>query len=233
MLEAELQDLRDKRAEEARGRQAEEDKMKAREDTIKDRDAELTRLAEAQVAERGRLETMEQTVRAEKVELDAKAKVLAEDRVAFALLEERSRAALKTLYDHSLEKLLATDEDVPAQLLPYLVEALEEVMNGVRPVAEVEARVLSSAALTCVLSHLYLHDPNANLDDLLDPVENECFAAAAEAVKGQVEALLGRFRAFASAPTAGDGADPAAPSGGTGGATTGVESLAGDGNIQG
>ena len=60
-------------------------------------------------------------------------------------------------------------------------------------------------------------------------MDGECYAAAAEAVKGQVEALLGKFRAFAPAPTTGGAADPAAPSG----ATTGVESLAGDGDVQG
>ena len=73
---------------------------------------------------------------AEKAEVDAKAKIQAEDRVAFALLEERSRAVLKTLYDHGLEKPLATDEEGPAQLLPYLVEALEEVVNGIGPISE-------------------------------------------------------------------------------------------------
>ena len=44
-----------------------------------------------------RLETLEQKLRAERAELDAKVKVLAEDRVAFALHEEMSRVALKTL----------------------------------------------------------------------------------------------------------------------------------------
>ena len=86
-----------------------------------------------------------------------------------------------------------------------------------------------SAALTRVFSHLPLCDPDANLDELLEPVDSEHFTAAAEAVKGQVEALLGKFRAFASAPMAGSASNPAAPSG----ATTGVESLAGDGNVQG
>ena len=53
-------------------------------------------------------------MQAEKAELDAKAKDLAKDRAAFALLEKRSREALKTLYEKGLEKLLATDEDGPA-----------------------------------------------------------------------------------------------------------------------
>ena len=50
--------------------------------------------------------------------------------------------------------------------------------------AEVEARVLSSAALTRILSHVYLRNPDANLDDLLEPVDAGRSTAAAEAVKG-------------------------------------------------
>ena len=125
-------------------------------------------------------------------------------------LEKRSRKVLKTLYEHGLEKSLATDEDGHARLLPLLVKALEEVVDGVGPMAEAEARVLSSAALTRVFSHLHLRDPNACLDELLEPVaEDQCEAAAA-AVQGQVEALLKKFRGFVSAPLSGDVADPAA-----------------------
>ena len=98
------------------------------------------------------MEELERKVKAEEAELDAKAKVLAEDRAAFMLLEERSRVALKALYEKGLEKPLTTDEDGPAQLLPYLLEALEEVVSGLGPRAEEEARVLSSAALTRVFT---------------------------------------------------------------------------------
>ena len=66
----------------------------------------------------------------------------------FSTFKDRSRVALKTLYEMGLEKPLTTDEYGPAQLLPFLVKALEEVMEGIGPMAEVEARVLSSAALT-------------------------------------------------------------------------------------
>ena len=172
-------------------------------------------------------------MRAKKAELDAKAKVLAEDHAAFALLKERSHMALKALYEKGLEKPLTTDEDGPAQLLPYLVEAHEEVVNVISPMAEEEARVLSSVALTRVFTHLHLHDPDANLDEMLEPVGGKCYTAAAEAVKGQVEALLGRFRAFAPAPVAGSASDPVAPSGGTGDAAKEVESQTGDDDIQG
>ena len=54
--------------------------------------------------------------------------------------------------------------------------------------------------LTRVLSHVYLRDPNIDLDSLLEPVSGELAAVAAEAVKGRVEALLGRFRAFSTLP---------------------------------
>ena len=47
VLEDELQSLRDKHAEEARCRQAKEEEMKAREDAVKNRDAELAELGKA------------------------------------------------------------------------------------------------------------------------------------------------------------------------------------------
>ena len=90
-----------------------------------------------------------------------------------------------------------------------MVKALEEVVEGIGPMAEAEARVLSSAALTRVFSHLYLRDPNARLDELLEPVADEHCVAAATAVIGQVEALLKKFRGFVLAPLTGDAADPA------------------------
>ena len=188
---------------------------------------------EAQAAECSQLEKLEQKVEAEKAELEAKAKVLAEDRVAFSLLERRSSVALKSLYEKGLEKPLTTDEDGPAQLLPHLVKALEEVVEGIGPMAEAEARVLSSAALTRVFSHLYLHDPSACLDELLEPVAEDHFEAAAAAVQGQVEALLKRFRGFASAPLSGDAADPAAGGTGEDVATRGGAPSTGDGGVQG
>ena len=113
--------------------------------------------------------------------------------------------ALKALYEKGLEKPLTTDEDGPAQLLPYLVDALEEVVHGIGPIAEAEARVLSSAVLTRVFNHLHLRDPSARLDELLEPVADEHCTAAAAAVQGQVEALLKKFRGFAPTPlTRGD-----------------------------
>ena len=135
--------------------------MKAREEAVKNRDAELAELGKKQAAERNRLEELEWKMGTREADLEAKARVLAEDRVAFTDLEKRSRKALETLYEHGLEKPLDTDEDGPAQLLPLVVKALEEVVDGLGPMAEAEARVLSSAALTRVFSHLHLCDPNA------------------------------------------------------------------------
>lgn len=75
--------------------------------------------------------------------------------------------------------------------------------------AKAEACVLSSAALTRVLSHLHLRDPNVQFDELLEPVAEDLYETAAAAVQGQVEALLGKFRGFVSDPLSGDSADPA------------------------
>ena len=132
-----------------------------------------------------------------------------------------------------MERPLTTDKDGPALLLPLLVKALEEVVDGIGPMAEAEARVLSSAALTRVFSHLHLRDPNACLDELLEHVADDHCAAAAAAVQGQVEALLKKFRGFVSAPLSGDAANPAAGGAGEGVATQGGALSAGDGGVQG
>ena len=50
VLEAELKTLREEHAEDARGHKAEEERMKAREDAIKGRDAELEQLAQTRPA---------------------------------------------------------------------------------------------------------------------------------------------------------------------------------------
>ena len=114
----------------------------------------------------------------------------------------RSREALQELYEKGLEKTLMTDDDGPAQLLPQLVTVLEDVVNGIGPMVEGEARVLYSSALTCIFSHLHLRNPAADLSKLLEPVEEERCAVAATAVKGQVEALLKKFLVIDPVPAA-------------------------------
>ena len=68
--------MRNERAAEARGRLAEEEKMKAREDAVAGRDFELEKLVRVQTAERIRLEKLEKSMEAENVQLEAKEKVL-------------------------------------------------------------------------------------------------------------------------------------------------------------
>ena len=132
--------------------------------------------------------------------------------MAFAEMEEKARTSLKMLYESSLESPLAGEEDGPAKLLPFLVRALEDVALGLGPTTEAEARVLSSAAQTRVFTHIYLRDPSADLDSLLEPASGEHAAAAAEVVKGRAEALLGKFRAFSTRPKQ-SAASPTAPQG--------------------
>ena len=202
-LEDELQGLQDQLTKEVRLRQEQEEGVKAREAAVKEREVKLRK-------RRDRLGALEQELGARKAKLDDEALVLAEDRVAFAEMEAKARSSLRTLYDSGLESPLAGAEDGPAKLLPFLVRALEDVALGLGPAAEAEARVLSSAAMTRVLTHIYLRDPGVDLDSLLEPVSGERAAAAAEAVKGRAEALLGKFRAFSTKPKQG-AADPAAP----------------------
>ncbi|SPT20559.1 unnamed protein product [Triticum aestivum] len=162
-LEDELQGLRDQLAKEVRLRQEQGEGMKAREAAVKGREAKLNKRQD-------HLDVLEKELEATRVELDGKARVLAEDRVAFADMEEKARASLKSLYDNGLESLLAGAEDGPAKLLPFLVRALGDVALGLGPTAEAEARVLPSAALTRVFAHIYLRDPSIDLDSLLEPM---------------------------------------------------------------
>src|SRR4051812_7812111 len=134
---------------EARHCQEQEEGMKAREAAIEGREAKLKK-------RRDRLGALKKELEVTKVELDGKARVLAEDRVAFADMEKKARSSLKTLYESGLESPLAGAENGPAKLLPFLVCALEDVVLGLGPTAEAEARVLSSAALTRVFAHIYL-----------------------------------------------------------------------------
>ena len=143
-LEAELQGLRDELAKEVHSRQEKENEMKARKNAAKDRDAKLD-------DHHSRLETLERSLKAERTELDAKAKVLTEDRVAFAKLEKKARGILKTLFESGLEEPLARAED------------------GLGPTVEDEACALSSAALTHVLSHVYLCDPDVDFKTCWNP----------------------------------------------------------------
>ena len=111
------------------------------------------------------------------------------------------------------------------------MNALEEVVDGLGPMAEAEARVLSSAALTRIFSHLHLRDPNACLDELLEPVAEDQYEAAAATVQDQVGALLRRFRGFVSAPLSGDVANPAAGGEGEDNVAHEVAPSAGDGGV--
>ena len=89
-----------------------------------------------------------------------------------------------------MEESLAASDDGPAQLLPYLVDALEDVVSGIVPMAEEEARILSSATLTRIFNHLHLCNPSTSLDKLLEPVDDGHCAASTAAGKGQLETLL-------------------------------------------
>ena len=81
--------------------------------------------------------------------------------------------------------------------------------------------------------HLHLRDPDACLDELLEPVAEDQYEAVAAAVQGQVEALLEKFHSFVSAPLSGDVADPVAGDEGEDNISHEVTPSAGDGGIQG
>ena len=76
--------------------------------------------------------------------------------------------------------------------------------------------------MTRTFSHFHLRDPSFNFGALVEPVDPELYAAAAEAVKDQVEGLLRKFLAVDPVTTAGgkddgDVTDDGAPQVGDGG----------------
>nr|XP_020198452.1 uncharacterized protein LOC109784263 [Aegilops tauschii subsp. strangulata] len=94
------------------------------------------------------------------------------------------------------------------------LEELERKVEAEKVDLVVKAKVLAedrAAFARLEKSHLHLRDPSARLNELLEPVADEHSTAAAAAVRGQVEALLKKFRGFASAPSTGGAATPAAP----------------------
>ena len=95
-----------------------------------------------------------------------------------------------------------------------VVAVLEDAVDGFGSLVESEARSLSSSALTCVLSHLYLQDAGFNFSYFLALVDSDSQGIAAAAVKSLVDAMLSKFLVVAEgkgnalgdeAPLAGDG----------------------------
>ena len=97
---------------------------------------------------------------------------------------------------------------------------LEDAVDGFGSLGEGEARARCSSALTCVFSHLYLRDARFDFSSFLGPVDSESEDAAAAAVKGSMDAKLGKFLVVGP-PTGAEGMggapDDGAPLAGDGG----------------
>nr|XP_020156741.1 uncharacterized protein LOC109742072 [Aegilops tauschii subsp. strangulata] len=113
--------------------------------------------------------------------LEQSAKAQAIERGRLEELEQKVKAEEAELVAKA--KVLAEDRTAFALLKK------RSLVSGIGPMAEEEARVLSSAALTHFFSHLHLRDPAARLDELLEPVDDERYAATAAAVRGQASLL--------------------------------------------
>ena len=108
----------------------------------------------------------------------------------------------------------------PAALLREVVAVLEDAIDGFGSLVEGEAHLLSSSALTCVFSHLYLRDASFDFATFLEPVDSDSQDAAAAAVKSSMDTLLSKFlvvgppaRAEGTADVPGDGAPLAGDNG--------------------
>ena len=68
---------------------------------------------------------------------------------------------------------MVTPKESPDALLPEVVDALEDVIDEFGSLVEGEALLLSSSALTCVFSHLYLWDTSFDFATFLKPVNSD------------------------------------------------------------
>ena len=75
-----------------------------------------------------------------------------------ASLEACFHKAQKALFGDvpSKKAVVTTPRESPAALLPEVLAVLEDVVDRFASLVESKARSLSSSALTCVFSHLYL-----------------------------------------------------------------------------
>ena len=117
---------------------------------------------------------------------------------------------------------MTTPRESPAALLPEVVAVLEDAVNGFASLVESEARSLSSSALTCVFSHLYLQDASFNLSSFLTPMGADPEDVAAAAVKNPMDAMLRKYLVIG----------PPTEPGGTDDALGDVALLAGSGDAQ-
>ena len=117
------------------------------------------------------------------------------ERNTLSSLKARFHKAQRSLFrDDPLKKATVTaPSESHAALLPEVLAVLEDAVDGFVSLVEGEARLISSSALTCVFSHLYLRDASFDLATLLEPVDPDSCNAPADTVKGSVEALLVKF----------------------------------------
>ena len=117
--------------------------------------------------------------------------------------------------------MTTTPRESPAVLLPEVLAVLEDVVDRFVSLGESEARSLSSLALTCVFSHLYLQDAGFDLSSFLTLADSDSQDAAATAMRSSVDAMLSKYLVVGP-PTevdaTGDAPGDKAPLAGDGGA---------------
>lgn len=135
-----------------------EEKLKAQEAVVASWDAEVKKTALEQVGERDRLVKLREEVEAAQAALFEAKKVATKECDTLSSLEARFHKAQKALFGDgpSGKAMVKTPRERPAALLPEVVAVLKDAIDGFTSLVEGEARSLSSSALTCVFSHLYL-----------------------------------------------------------------------------
>ena len=117
----------------------------------------MKKTALEQAGESDRLTKLKEGAEAAQAAL-TEAKVAAMEHDTLSSLEARFHKAHQALFgdDPSGKAVVTPPRESPATLLPEVVAVLEDAVNGFTSLVESEARSLSSSALTCAFSHLYL-----------------------------------------------------------------------------
>ena len=170
--EAELKALHDQQVSQLQER---EEKLKAQEAAVADRDAELKKAALEQAAERDRLTKLKDEAEAGRASLAEAKKAAAMERSTLASLEARFHKAQRSLFgdDSSKKATVTTPRESPAALLPEVLVVLEDAVDGFGSLVESEARSLPSSTLMCVFIHLYLRDAGFDFSSFLAPVDSD------------------------------------------------------------
>ena len=222
MVEAELKALQDQQTAHASQLQEREEKLKAQEAAVADRDAELKKAALEQAAERDRLTKLKDEAEADQASLTEARKAAVMERNTLVSLEARFHKAQRSLFgdDSSKKATVTTPRESPAALLPEVLAVCSRMLSTGLALWW-RARFLPQPLRVSSAISISRTPASTSPHSLLRWTQDSRDAAAA-AVKSSVDAMLSKFLVFG----------PPNEAEGTGDAPGDEAPLVGDGGTQ-